>query len=65
VLELNPQHALVERLTVDDARLHDWAKLLYDQALLAEGAPLPDPASFVRSLNTLMVELAQPPKADA
>jgi molecular chaperone HtpG len=58
VLELNPAHPLVARLTADDPRLTDWASLLYDQALLAEGAPLPDPAAFVRSLNGLMVGLA-------
>jgi molecular chaperone HtpG len=58
VLELNPSHPLIARLADDDARLPEWASLLYDQALLAEGAPLPDPAAFVRSLNALMVGLA-------
>jgi molecular chaperone HtpG len=58
VLELNPTHALVARLTPDDARLAEWARVLHAQALLAEGAPLPDPAAFVRSLNALMVDLA-------
>jgi molecular chaperone HtpG len=58
VLELNPVHPLVARLAVDDPRLAEWARLLHDQALLAEGAPLPDPSAFVRSLNALMVELA-------
>jgi molecular chaperone HtpG len=55
VLELNPSHPLIARLADDDARLSEWANVLYDQALLAEGAPLPDPAAFVRSLNALMV----------
>jgi molecular chaperone HtpG len=59
VLELNPVHPLVARLAVDDPRLAEWARLLHDQALLAEGAPLPDPSAFVRSLNALMVELAR------
>jgi molecular chaperone HtpG len=59
VLELNPAHPLVGRLAADDARLADWAGVLYDQALLAEGAPLPDPAAFVRAMNALMVGLAQ------
>jgi molecular chaperone HtpG len=58
VLELNPAHPLVARLAVDDPRLPEWARLLHDQALLAEGAPLPDPSGFVRSLNALMVQLA-------
>jgi len=59
VLELNPGHPLVQRLAADDAHLADWANVLFDQALLAEGAPLPDPAAFVRSMNALMVDLAQ------
>jgi molecular chaperone HtpG len=63
VLELNPVHPLVERLSADDARLPDWARLLHDQALLAEGAPLPDPAGFVRSLNELMLTLSGAGKA--
>jgi molecular chaperone HtpG len=63
VLELNPQHPLVARLGIDDARIGEWASVLHDQALLAEGAPLPDPSSFVRSLNALMVDLAQTPKS--
>jgi molecular chaperone HtpG len=56
-------HPLVERLSADDARLPDWARLLHDQALLAEGAPLPDPAGFVRSLNELMLTLSGAGKA--
>ncbi|OIQ83853.1 chaperone protein HtpG [mine drainage metagenome] len=53
VLEINPQHALVTRLQeeTDEARFADWANLLFDQALLAEGGQLEDPASFVRRLN--------------
>jgi molecular chaperone HtpG len=60
VLEVNAAHALVSRLAADDPRIADWARLLHDQALLAEGAPLPDPAEFVRSMNALMVDLVQP-----
>jgi molecular chaperone HtpG len=59
ILELNPGHPLVARLAgEDDARLSDWARVLHDQAVLAEGAPLPDPAGFVRALNTLMTDLS-------
>ncbi len=65
VLELNPGHPLVQRLGADDAHLADWANVLFDQALLAEGAPLPDPAAFVRSMNALMVDLAQSRKEGA
>jgi len=58
VLELNPTHPLVARLAADDPRIAEWSRLLHDQALLAEGAPLADPSGFVRSLNALMVELS-------
>ena len=57
-LEVNLHHALVQRLAREtDERLKDWAQLLFDQALLAEGAKLDDPAGFVRRLNALMLEL--------
>ena len=59
VLELNPTHPLVARLSADDPRLAEWAAVLHDQALLAEGAPLPDPAGFVRSMNGLMVGMGE------
>jgi len=52
-LEINPSHVLVTRLNseADEARFADWANLLFEQALLAEGGQLDDPASFVRRLN--------------
>jgi molecular chaperone HtpG len=58
ILELNPKHALVERLkeTTDDAAFSDLAHVLYDQAMLAEGGELDDPAIFVRRVNKLIVE---------
>ncbi|HVE48471.1 MAG TPA: molecular chaperone HtpG [Casimicrobiaceae bacterium] len=57
ILELNASHPLVARLDAADPRLDEWARVLYGQALLAEGAALPDPAAFVRSVNELMVAL--------
>jgi len=58
ILEINPHHALVQRLQSEpDERLADWANLLFDQALLAEGAQLEDPAGFVRRMNALMMGL--------
>ena len=59
ILEVNPQHALVARLKSesDDARFGEWTQLLFDQALLAEGGTLEDPAGFVKRLNQLMLEL--------
>lgn len=58
-LEINPSHALVSRLNAesDEDRFKDWANLLFEQALLAEGGQLDDPASFVRRLNGLLAML--------
>jgi molecular chaperone HtpG len=58
VLEVNPKNPLVERLrqTQDDASFSDLAHVLYDQAMLAEGGELDDPAIFVRRVNRLIVE---------
>jgi molecular chaperone HtpG len=65
ILEVNPKHPLVERLkeTADDASFSDLAHVLYDQAMLAEGGELDDPAVFVRRVNRLIVEgLSAQPK---
>src|ERR1700689_4668064 len=65
ILEVNPKHPLVERLkeTADDAAFSDLAHVLYDQAMLAEGGELDDPAVFVRRVNRLIVEgLSAQPK---
>lgn len=58
-LELNPQHALVQKLCgeSDDERFSMLATLLYEQAVLAEGGTLPDPAGFVRRINQLMTAI--------
>ena len=53
VLEVNSEHALVKRLA-DDARFDDLAHILFDQALLAEGGQLEDPAAYVRRVNALL-----------
>ncbi len=55
ILEINPQHALVKRLQPDDAQFDDWAGLLFEQALLAEGGQLDDPAGFVKRTNELFL----------
>lgn len=57
VLEINPGHRLIERLKteLDDAKFADYAHVVFDQALLAEGGQLDDPASFVRRMNSLIV----------
>ena len=58
VFEINPGHPLVQRLkeTADDTAFADLAGLLHDQAVLAEGGALEDPASFVKRLNKLILD---------
>ncbi len=58
-LEINPRHPLVQRLKYesDETRFKDWSHILFDQAVLAEGGQLEDPASFVKRLNELMIAL--------
>jgi molecular chaperone HtpG len=53
ILEVNPEHALVKRLQ-GDARFEDLAQILFDQALLAEGGQLEDPAAYVQRVNRLL-----------
>jgi molecular chaperone HtpG len=54
ILEVNPMHALVKRLETD-ARFDELAQILFDQALLAEGGQLEDPAAYVQRVNRLLV----------
>jgi molecular chaperone HtpG len=60
ILEINPQHPIVQRLKdeSDERRFSDWSYILFDQAMLAEGGQLEDPASFVKRLNEVMLTLA-------
>ncbi|NHZ62727.1 molecular chaperone HtpG [Massilia genomosp. 1] len=58
ILEINPNHPLVTRLKNEDAastQFGDWAHILFDQALLAEGGSLSDPATFVKRLNEMLL----------
>ena len=59
VMEINPNHPIVERLKAetDDRRFSEWTQILFDQALLAEGGQLDDPAAFVKRLNELLLAL--------
>jgi len=61
ILELNPHHPLVERLNreTEEGRFGDLAQVLFDQALLAEGGNLEDPAGFVKRLNQLMLSMSR------
>ena len=58
ILEINPRHPVVLRLKVEEKKFDDWAAVLFDQALLAEGGQLDDPASFVKRINQLMLEMS-------
>ncbi len=56
-LEINPQHALLQRIEseADDAKATDLSTLLLEQAEIAAGAPLPDPAAFVQRMNRVLL----------
>ena len=60
VLEINPDHPIVKRLEEekDDERFRDWSEILFDQAILAEGGQLEDPAGFVHKLNQMLTSIA-------
>ncbi|SDH37321.1 molecular chaperone HtpG [Propionivibrio dicarboxylicus] len=58
ILEINPKHPAVMRLKYEETRFDDWAALLLEQAMLAEGGTLDDPAGFVRRINDLMMALS-------
>ena len=58
ILEINPDHELIAKVqAADDAQFGEWALLLLEQAMLAEGASLQDPASFVKRVNRLLLNL--------
>ncbi len=65
IMEINPQHPILERLKAeqDEQRFEDWAKILFDQALLSEGGKLDDPAGFVHRLNQMFLVLTSQPSA--
>lgn len=60
IFEINPDHPVIERLNAlretgnQDEKVGEWIALLHDQALLAEGSPIPDPLGFSRRLTNLM-----------
>ena len=58
IMEINPGHPLVQRLKYEETHFADWSQVLFDQALLAEGGQLEDPAGFVKRLNELMLALS-------
>lgn len=59
VLEINPDHPIVKRMDEEksDEQFNDWSGFLFDQAILAEGGQLDDPASFVNQMNKMLVSI--------
>jgi len=57
ILEINPDHPLVRRLKYEEAKFGDWSHMLFDQAMLAEGGALADPAGFVKRLNEMLLRM--------
>jgi molecular chaperone HtpG len=60
-MELNTDHPLIKRLDdeQDETRFADLTRILFDQATLAEGSALEDPATYVSRLNKLLLEMSQ------
>lgn len=60
ILEINPQHPLLQMLDAeaDEDKFKDLAEVLFNQAQLAEGGQLDDPANYVRKLNALLLQLS-------
>ena len=61
ILEINPVHPLLQMLDAeqDEARFSDLAHVVLDQATLAEGGQLEDPATFVSRLNSLLLQMSK------
>jgi molecular chaperone HtpG len=55
ILEINPEHPLLLKLKSDDRQFDEWTQVLFDQALLAEGGQLNDPAAYVKRINQLLL----------
>jgi len=59
IMEINPEHPIIEHLKNDQSRVDDWAHVLFDQAALSEGAALKQPAAYVKRVNSLLTESTQ------
>jgi molecular chaperone HtpG len=61
ILEINPDHPIVKKMDSEKTKkkFDDWSDILFDQALLAEGGQLEDPASFVAKLNKMLVAISK------
>ena len=56
ILEINPNHPIIQSLKYEDKHFDDWTNLLFDQAVLAEGGALADPAAFVKLMNNMLLD---------
>ena len=61
ILEINVNHPIVKKMAdeKDKDRFSDWSSIVLDQAMLADGGSLEDPATFVVKLNNLILDLSQ------
>ena len=65
ILEINAKHPLLQRMRAElsagdnEKRVAEWIEMLYDQALISEGSPLPDPARFAKRISALMQSATQ------
>ncbi len=61
IMEINPHHPIINAMKAEtnDESFKDWAFILFDQALLSEGAQLEDPATFVTRLNQMLVKIGR------
>ncbi|MEZ5651893.1 MAG: molecular chaperone HtpG [Burkholderiaceae bacterium] len=57
ILEINPNHPILKHLSAAPSSVKEWSSLLFDQALLAEGGQLTDPAGFVKRQNDMMLAM--------
>lgn len=59
ILELNPDHLIIRKMQegLSQEQVTEWAHILYEQALLAEGSSLPDPAAFVQRMNKVWIKM--------
>jgi len=60
ILELNVEHPMIKFMDdmQDEQQFANWASLLFEQSILAEGGKLDDPAGFVKRMNDVVLELA-------
>ena len=65
VLEINPDHTLLQRMQADEGRFSEWARWLLDQAILADGGALDDPGGFVGRMNALLASSPDPESGEA